>query len=128
MSHPRSCVAYFSAAIVYRFNHRDSAFYAANLAGCISQNTTRAYLRGRYRCALKPVSGAASGQLCLLGPPGPFVVALPRLNLYKWVRALFVSLPVLPSLRLSFPFFLFAFSRCRRRLSKHPPAPSFNQG
>lgn len=52
MSHPRSCVAYFSAAIVYRFNHRDSAFYTANLAGCISQNITRAYLRGRYRCAL----------------------------------------------------------------------------
>lgn len=108
----------------YRFNRWDSTFYTANLAGCIPRNTTWAVPRARgiyadarrYRCALKPVSGAAPGQLCLLGPPGPFVVALPRLNLYKWVRGRFLSRTLRPS-----PFSPASISRSSSALSPPPP-------
>lgn len=65
-----------------------------------------------------------SEQLCLPGPPGPFVVALPRLNLYKWVRASFLSVSFCLFLPVSLfhSFFLSAYSRRCRRLSKHPSA------
>lgn len=75
----------------YRFKHRerDSAFYCGKSHGMHpAKYRTSASTSVVDAETLQMRSKPVSGQLCLPGPPGPFVVALPRLNLYKWVRAL----------------------------------------
>lgn len=121
----------------YRLPIRDSAFYAADLARCTLE-MPRAYLRV-YTCRhatlqmrFKPVSGATVEQLCLRGPPGPFVVALPRLNLYKWARASLLSFCPSHSLFPSLFLDLFPCARSRAAttaacLSTRRPR-GFNQG
>lgn len=124
----------------YQLPARDSVFYAMDLMemhpGDTTSVSTGACRRATLQMRFKPVSGVAVvEQLCLRGPPKPFVVALPRLNLYKWARAflLFYSLSV-PHF-LSFPsLFLDLSPSARSRaaaiaacLSTRRPR-GFNQG